>query len=219
MSDNLTKKENAEKQKLFNKYNGLSGTRLCAAYRSMIRRCYNENDKSYSDYGARGIIVCDEWLNDFQAFYDWAMENSYRDDLTIDRIDNNKGYSPDNCRWITNREQQRNKRSNVYIFYNGKNMLLTDVAKEIGVAVGAICTRIKNGKDPTLPKFVWEKPVIRDDGEIYKSVREASKKNGVSESKISMVCNGKRKRTAGHSFKFLTKEAAEAKLREMEGNA
>jgi hypothetical protein len=66
----------------------------------MKQRCYSPKDKKYKYYGAKGITVCDEWLNDCQTFFEWALSNGYNDNLTIDRIDNDKGYCPDNCQWI-----------------------------------------------------------------------------------------------------------------------
>lgn len=80
-------------------------------YRNMIDRCYNPKHKSYPIYGGRGIYVCDEWRNDRQAFIDWAMVNGFKPELQIDRIDNYRPYSPENCRWVTSVEQNLNKRT------------------------------------------------------------------------------------------------------------
>lgn len=90
---------------------GITGHRLYIIWSSMKQRCNNPNAHEYTAYGGRGIKVCDEWLHDAKAFYDWAMANGYADDLTIDRIENDKGYSPDNCRWIPQSEQYSNMRN------------------------------------------------------------------------------------------------------------
>ena len=84
----------------------------------MKQRCSDANAINYRYYGGKGIRVCDEWRDNFYAFYDWAIANGYRDDLTIDRIDNSKGYYPDNCRWASYKEQQNN-RSNNKIHHRG----------------------------------------------------------------------------------------------------
>jgi hypothetical protein len=89
---------------------GKTHDRIYRIYNAMKTRCYNHNFPRYADYGGRGIRVCDEWLNDFQRFYNWAIENGYAPNLSIDRINNEKGYSPGNCRWATAKEQNNNQR-------------------------------------------------------------------------------------------------------------
>ncbi len=94
-----------------NTTHGMRNTRLYRIWSCMHNRCYQKSYHAYNHYGGRGITICAEWLHDFQAFHDWAIENGYKDNLSIDRIDNNKGYSPDNCRWATQKEQNKNKRA------------------------------------------------------------------------------------------------------------
>lgn len=122
---------------------GKSDTKLYLVWREMITRTENQNAERYGIYGGRGISICGEWHNDFQLFYDWAIQNGYKEGLTIDRIDVNGNYEPDNCRWITPYEQSRNLRKNVRITYSGKTMILKDWAKEIGIDYHTLWQRIR----------------------------------------------------------------------------
>ena len=92
------------------KTHGLNSTRLYNIWSHMKTRTLNPKHKHYNDYGGRGITICNEWKNDFKAFYDWAMSNGYSDELSIDRIDNDGNYEPNNCRWVTQTIQARNTR-------------------------------------------------------------------------------------------------------------
>jgi len=120
-------------------------TKLYYVYCDMKERCYRKTKKNYCNYGGRGIGVCEEWLSDFQNFYDWALNNGYQEDLTIDRIDNNGNYEPSNCRWTTRYVQNRNKRSNRYITFEGKTMTLTDWSLYLGFSDDTVRRRLKDG--------------------------------------------------------------------------
>ena len=124
---------------------GLSATKLHRVWWGMIERCYKRYHKSYSEYGGRGIKICDEWRDDFKTFYDWAMSNGYAEKLTIDRIDNDKGYSPDNCRWVTQSCNARNRRTSRLIEYDGVVHTLVEWSEITGLNPDTITERLKMG--------------------------------------------------------------------------
>ena len=124
---------------------GLTQSRLYGIWRNMKTRCENENNKNHSHYGGRGITVCEEWRESFEAFRDWARANGYRDDLTIDREDTNGPYSPDNCRWATMVEQQNNRRNNRCLEYNGESKTIAQWARDTGIRENTIRSRLKYG--------------------------------------------------------------------------
>lgn len=132
-------KENASKEKI---KHGLHRTRLYNIWCGMKERCSIPSSCCYKYYGGRGITVCSEW-NDFSAFMEWALSHGYTDNLTIDRKDTNGNYCPENCRWITLKEQQSNKRSNHYIEFNGERLMLKDWAQRIGISHATLLERIE----------------------------------------------------------------------------
>lgn len=111
---------NREMTVLRNFKHGLTNTKLFKIWQNMKNRCYNKNADNYSYYGGRGIKICNEWLYDFVCFYDWANKNGYKDGLTIDRIDGNGNYEPNNCRWANFIQQANNKVNNRILEYNGE---------------------------------------------------------------------------------------------------
>lgn len=121
---------------------GGSGTRLYITWRNMISRCTNPKDPQFFRYGSRGIAVCDAWRDSFQAFHDLAMANGYREDLTIDRINNDGNYCPDNCRWATRLEQAQNTRKTRLITYNGETHSVCEWARILGMNQGTLNNRL-----------------------------------------------------------------------------
>ena len=117
-------------KKGINQTHGLSKTRIYHEWASMRRRC-KQNSTDAKSYFYRGISVCEEWENNFMAFYEWSIHNGYSDSLTIDRINNDMGYSPENCQWITNEKQQSNKSNTVKVRYNGKDYCLRSLCREL----------------------------------------------------------------------------------------
>jgi hypothetical protein len=127
--------------------------RLNKIWSAMKQRCYNTNNSGYPNYGGRGITICDEWLdanNGLVNFRNWAMSNGYNDNLSIDRIDNNKGYSPDNCRWADAKTQSRNRRTNHLFTVECETKTLIEWCEIYGIDRTLIRDRLRRGWDPEL---------------------------------------------------------------------
>lgn len=140
-----------------NTRNGLSHSRLFKIYSHMVDRCYNPKNNRYGSYGKRGIKVCQEWLDDFMNFYNWANNNGYKDTLTIERIDVNKDYCPENCKWITKSEQAWNRTNNVRVTINDETHCLAEWCRIYKLPYSVVSKRIhikkwNIGKALMLPK-------------------------------------------------------------------
>lgn len=126
-----------------NTTHGKTNSHLYSIWKGMRDRIFNKNARCYKDYGGRGIKICDEWLN-FENFYEWAINNGYQDNLTIERKDVNGNYCPENCKWATMKEQANNRRTNHFIEFNGKNQSMSDWAKEINIPYQTLKSRINS---------------------------------------------------------------------------
>ena len=193
-------------------------SRLYRIWTNMKSRCYNPKIPTYHYYGGRGIKVCDEWLHDFQAFRDWSMLNGYQDKLSIDRIDNDGDYSPTNCRWVNQSIQMRNSSHARNLTYNGETHCIREWSEITGLNENCIINRIKCGwtTEDTLTKPVGfnqggsietnprkKKTMCVETGIIYRSAREAARKNGLCGSTISECCRKPYLTAKGFHWKYI----------------
>ena len=141
-----------------NTTHGMKHTKLYEVHHHMKLRCLNPNDTSYKDYGGRGITICEEWMgkNGFKNFMEWAVKNGYKEGLTIDRINNEGNYSPENCRWTDVKTQARNRRTNLMLKYNGITKPCVEWAETFGIKPTTLYERIYRGWDV---KTALETPV------------------------------------------------------------
>jgi hypothetical protein len=125
--------------------NGMSKTKLYQCYQHIKHRCYNPNDINYKNYGGRGILMFETWRDDFGSFYTWALNNGYKDGLTIDRVDVNGNYEPSNCKWSTMKEQQNNRTNNRIVEFKGVKKTITAWAEQYGMSYRNLHYRLKSG--------------------------------------------------------------------------
>ena len=128
----------------YNKTHGGKGTRLYECWRHMRYRCENPSNQAYGDYGARGIKVCSEW-HDFALFRKWAISSGYDDKKTIDRIDVNGNYTPENCRWTDSKTQMNNRRNTPHYEFDGVSLTISEWAQKTGIARNTILNRLRRG--------------------------------------------------------------------------
>ena len=123
---------------------GMFGSRIYNIWAGLRRRCYDSNVSGYKWYGGKGIGYCKEW-DSFENFYEWAKKSGYKDSLSIDRIDYNKGYSPENCRWVDKFVQARNKKSNVVLTYKNESFCCSEWAEILGINYSTLLSRKRRG--------------------------------------------------------------------------
>lgn len=124
---------------------GCGRTKLYKVWKSMRDRCLNPKNRAYISYGGRGITVCSEWNNSYESFRDWALSNGYSGGLSIDRVNNDKGYYPENCRWATSAQQANNKRNNKEIEYNGETHTISEWERILGFKKSSLNARLRMG--------------------------------------------------------------------------
>ena len=157
--------------------------RLRSIYNGMRLRCYNENSINYKYYGGKGVTICDEWLLSFENFFDWAINNGYNENLTIDRIDSEKEYSPDNCKWSTKKEQAYNRSMSVKLTLNGRTMYMTEWSEELGIDKKTLSWRYRNGWSDEEILSNKKDIILTYNGES-KNLLEWSKKTGIKKSTL-----------------------------------
>ena len=117
-------------------------TKLYEVWKGIKQRCLNSNHKAFKNYGGRGISICDEWKDNFSSFYNWAMQNGYSDELSIDRINNDGNYEPNNCRWVDRKTQANNTRTNHFITYNNETHTIAEWSRILNIKYSVILYRL-----------------------------------------------------------------------------
>lgn len=213
----MKKIENTNKTK-YPKTHGLSKTRLHVIWHSMYCRCYYPSTNQYKNYGGRGITICEEWKKNFVSFYNWAMNNGYKESLTIDRIDVNGNYEPNNCRWITRKEQSSNTTQNIFYTIDGETKTSKQWCETYNINQTTFKDRLKRGwtlkealtiSTKGLQRKVKTYKIVsqidKNTNKIintFNGVGEASRTTGIDARTIYNVCNNKGKTAGGYKWKY-----------------
>lgn len=200
------------------KKHGYTHHRLYACYYRMRHRCENKADKSYKQYGGRGIKVCDEWKDNIVSFIEWGIKNGYKEGLSIDRIDNDGDYSPENCRWADATQQSNNRSTNAFVTYNGETHTYAEWGRITGIKQLTIRHRIEDlhwSVEDALTVSADERRygILQDanqrtavykDGEligVFDSQTQAARFTGLGKSSVSRCIKGKQSQAKGYVFK------------------
>jgi len=187
----------------------MSNTKIYGIWKGIKSRCFNKNHIHYDKYGGRGVSICDEWLV-FENFYSWSIKSGYKEGLSIDRIDNDVNYCPENCRWADQTIQNSNKRNNVIVDYHGEKYTLSSLSRKVGINRKTLKNRLSTLFDENeiySKKNRSKRPVAQYDvhGNFIKrwdSIADAEKSLGVSVGGISRCCSGKSKSAYGYKWEY-----------------
>lgn len=183
--------------------------RLYKIYYGIKTRCLNPHCDNFDRYGGRGITICDEWLTSFDNFYNWAIANGYEDHLTIDRLDNDGNYCPNNCAWHTHRQQMKNTSRNIYVDFGGEKTALTTISEALNIPDYVLRER-RNAGDTGEKLF---RPCLRrsrkvmciETGKIFESITDAERSLGLKHGGIWQQIKGNNKTCGGFTWRYAEK--------------
>ena len=188
---------------------------LRGRYQLIKNRCYNKKNNHYYLYGGRGITMCDEWLNSYDAFYKWAIENGFKKELTIDRINNNGNYCPENCRWVDYYTQSKNRRNIKTYEINGERLTLTEISRKYKISFHKLESRVINNKmdiyvaisfGNEYTKYPKKVGQFSKDGKlikIFNRQKDACIELGIKKQNISLCIKDFSKTAGGFKWQYL----------------
>ena len=203
-----------------NKMQNKTYQRIRKTLNGMRARCYNQHNNRYKNYGARGIKVCSGWMGKegILNFYNWAINNGYKEGLTIDRINNDGNYEPNNCRWITPKEQSNNRTTNRFIVYNGKTHTIAEWSRILNINYALLQSRLNKdnwsieesffGKKKSYRRKVNQYDLKGNFIKQYNSITEAKKYYGKN-IHIIACCQKKRKQAGGYIWRYANEDNSE----------
>ena len=191
----------------------MTDTNIYKLWKGIKSRCFNKNHMHYDKYGGRGITICKEWMV-FENFYDWAVKNGYKEGLSIDRVDNDKGYCPENCRWVNQSVQNSNKRNNVLVEYQGEIYTLSEVARKVDINRKTLKNRLQTLSSPDdiykkenrSKRSICQFDLAGNFIKKWESIESAQKSLGIEKGSgnISHCCRGKTYSAYGYRWKYTT---------------